>query len=150
MVRVATRSDLNIISQLVIDFLQHTSYDNHLASGVDEQHIKKLIYAVLQMGKIWLYETNHVAVGLLIAVKEQNLWMPSKTSLRELVFYVREEHRRGPAAGRLFLTFCHEAEKMLNNDEIDGYLTTRMGSTDNYNLESRGFRLVENLYLKDK
>jgi len=150
MIRVATRSDLNTVAQLVIDFLQHTSYDNHLASGVDETHIKKLIYAVLQMGKIWLYENNSVAVGLLIAVKEQNLWMPSKTSLRELVFYVREEHRRGPAAGRLFLAFCHEAETLLNNGEIDGYLTTRMGSTDNYNLESRGFRLVENLYLKDR
>ena len=150
MVRLATRADLLTVTQLVIDFLQHTSYDNHLASGVDEDHIKKLIYVVLKVGKIWLYERDHVAVGLLIAIKEQNIWMPTKTSLRELVFYVNEEHRRGPAAGRLFLAFCHEAEDQLNKGEIDGYLTTRMGSTDSYNLESRGFRLVENLYLKDK
>lgn len=149
MIRTATRSDLETITLLVTDFLQHTSYDNHLASGIDEQHLKKLIYAVLKIGKVWLYMRDEVAVGLLIAVKEQNIWMPSKTSLRELVFYVKEEHRRGPAAGKLFLTFCREAENMLNSGEIDGYLTTRMGTTDNYNLESRGFRLVETLYLKD-
>lgn len=150
MIRVATRSDLDTVTDLVIEFLQATSYDNHLASGVDRAHIQKLVYAVLKMGKVWLAEVNTVAIGLLIAAKEQNIWMPDKVSLRELVFYVREEHRRGTAAGRLFKAFCLEAETLLNNGDIDGYFTTRMGTTDSYDLESRGFRLVENLYLKDK
>lgn len=150
MIRLATRADLNTVTDLVIEFLQATSYDNHLASGVDRQHIQKLVYAVLKLGRVWLAQHGEVVIGLLIAVKEQNIWMPDKVSLRELVFYVREEHRRGMAAGRLFKAFCAEAETLLNNGEIDGYFTTRMGSTDGYDLESRGFRLVENLYLKDR
>ncbi len=150
MIRIADRSDLDTVTDLVIEFLQATSYDNHLASGVDRAHIQKLVYAVLKMGRVWLAEIDTVAVGLLIAVKEQNIWMPDKVSLRELVFFVREEYRRGTAAGRLFKVFCTEAETLLNNGDIDGYFTTRMGTTDSYDLESRGFRLVENLYLKDQ
>jgi len=150
MIRLATRADLNTVTDLIIEFLQATSYDNHLASGVDREHIQKLAYAVLKMGRVWLAFQDHVAIGILVAVKEQNIWMPDKVSLREMVFYVREEFRRGMAAGRLFKAFCTEAENQLNNGEIDGYFTTRMGSTDGYDLESRGFRLVENLYLKDR
>lgn len=150
MIRLATRADLNLITDLVIEFLQATSYDNHLASGVDRTHIQKLVYAVLKMGRVWLAEYEHVAIGMLVAVKEQNIWMPDKVSLRELIFYVRPEHRRSMAAGRLFKAFCTEAENLLNNGEIDGYFTTRMASTDNYDLEKRGFREVERLFLRDR
>ena len=38
---------------------------------------------------------------------------------------------------------------MMAAGEIDGYFTTRMTSTVDYDLESRGFRLTEKLYLKD-
>lgn len=104
---------------------------------------------MLQHGYIWLYFNGLVAVGLLVAVKEQNVWMPSKTSLRELVWFVRQEYRGTVGAGRLFIEFCQRAEQLLNNNDIQGYFTTRMTTTQDYDLESRGFRLTEKLYLKD-
>jgi hypothetical protein len=62
---------------------------------------------------------------------------------------VREEYRGTLGAGRLFIKFCEQAEKLLNNNEIQGYFTTRMTTTRDYDLESRGFRLTEKLYIKD-
>jgi len=38
---------------------------------------------------------------------------------------------------------------LLDNNEIQGYFTTRMTSTVDYDLERRGFRLTEKLYIKD-
>jgi hypothetical protein len=148
MIRLATRSDLNLVTDLIIEFLSATSYTKHTDS-IDRDHIKKLVFSVIHHGYIWLYFNEEVAVGLLIAVKEQNMWMPNKTSLRELVWYVREEYRGTIGAGRLFIKFCEQAEVLLNNDTIQGYFTTRMSSTRDYDLESRGFRLTEKLYLKD-
>lgn len=148
MIRVATRSDLNLVQDLVMEFLQATSYSNH-TQDIDPQHIKRLCYASLHMGRVWLYFVDDVAVGLLIAVKEQNIWMPSKTSFRELVWYVREEYRRSPGAGRLFIEFCKEGDRLLLSNEIQGYFTTRMATTGDYDLSKRGFREVERLFLKD-
>jgi hypothetical protein len=148
MIRLATRSDLNLVTELIVEFLQSTSYDNH-TGHIDREHIKKLVFSVLQHGYIWLYFNGEVAVGLLVAVKEQNIWMPNKTSLRELVWYVREQYRGTVGAGRLFIEFCQQAERLLNNGSIQGYFTTRMTTTEDYDLESRGFRLTEKLYLKD-
>jgi hypothetical protein len=148
MIRLATRSDLNLVTDLLIEFLTETSYNQH-TEDIDPAHIKKLVFSVLQHGYIWLYFNGAVAVGLLVAVKEQNIWMPTKTSLRELVWFVRQEYRGTVGAGRLFIEFCQQAEKLLNNGSIQGYFTTRMTTTQDYDLESRGFRLTEKLYLKD-
>jgi hypothetical protein len=148
MIRLATRSDLNVIHELVMEFLTSTAYNKHTDS-IDATHVKKLCYSVLLTSKIWLYEVEGIAVGLLMAVKEQNIWMPTKTSLRELVWYVKEQYRRSPGAGRLFIEFCREGEKLLNNGDIEGYFTTRMATTGDYDLSKRGFREVERLFLKD-
>lgn len=148
MIRLATRSDINLVSDLLVEFLQSTSYNKH-TEVIDREHIKRLVFTVIHHGYIWLYFNEEIAIGLLIAVREQNMWMPDKTSLRELVWYVREEYRGTIGAGRLFIKFCEQAEKLLNNNEIQGYFTTRMTTTRDYDLESRGFRLTEKLYIKD-
>jgi hypothetical protein len=148
MIRLATRSDLNLVTDLIIEFLTDTSYTKH-TEVIDREHIKKLVFSVIHHGYIWVYFNDKIAVGLLVAVKEKNVWTTSKTSLRELVWYVRQEYRGTVGAGRLFIEFCQQGDKLLNNGSIQGYFTTRMTSTTDYDLESRGFRLTEKLYLKD-
>jgi hypothetical protein len=148
MIRLATRADLTIVTDLLVEFLLETAYNKH-TDRIDSEHIKKLAYSVLHHGYIWIYFNGEVAVGLLIAVKEQNMWMPDKTSLREMVWFVKEEYRKTLGAGRLFVKFCEQGDQLLESGEIQGYFTTRMTSTQDYDLERRGFRLTEKLYIRD-
>ncbi len=148
MIRSATRSDLNTVTDLIMEFLQTTSYHDHV-QATDHGHIRRMMYALLYSGYIWLYYDTDTPVGLLVAVKEANTWIPEKKSLRELVWYVRESHRGTVGAGKLFVEFCRTGDRLLNTGEIDGYFTTRMSTTTDYDLERRGFRLTEKLYLKD-
>lgn len=148
MIRPATRADITAIADLIVEFLQSTSYDRH-TEDIDREHIKRLAFSVLHQGYIWIYFNNEEPVGILAAVKERNTWVPSKNTLRELVWYVKPEYRGTASAGKLFVKFCHTAEKLLNNKEISCYFTTRMTTTQDYDLESRGFRLTEKLYIKD-
>ena len=148
MIRLATRADLNTVTDLLVEFLTHTAYNKH-TDVVDRQHLTRIVFSILHSGYIWLYYNGEVAVGLLVAVREQNIWMPTKSSLREMVWYVRDEYRKTIGAGRLFIKFCEQGEQLMTDKKIDGYFTTRMSSTQDYDLESRGFRLTEKLYLKD-
>ena len=148
MIRLATRTDLPLVTDLILEFLTDTAYNKH-TDNIDHNHIKQLAYAILHQGYIWLYFNGEVAVGILVAVKEQNIWMPKKLSLREMIWYVRPEYRRTLGAGRLFIEFCKQGDLLIEQGKIQGYFTTRMTSTTDYDLESRGFRLTEKLYLKD-
>lgn len=148
MIRLATRSDLKAVTELLLEFLKSSSYSDH-ADAVDPEHIQRLAFTALHQGYIWLYFVDQLPVGLLVAVKEANTWVPTKFSLRELVWYVKPEHRSGVGAGRLFVKFCQTGDDLLNTGRIQGYFTTRMATTTDYDLESRGFRLTEKLYIKD-
>jgi hypothetical protein len=149
MIRLADRSDLKQISMLLCEFLKETSYSEHV-DNVNQDHICAVAFNVLHQGYIWLYEVEGKLVGLLAAVKEPNVWIPSKTSLRELVWYVKPEYRNTAGSGKLFIKFNQMGAELLESGQISlGYFTTRMGTTVDFDLESRGFRLVEKLYLKD-
>lgn len=149
MIHRATRADLAAVHELVMEFLTMTAYNEHVGS-VDPEHIKKLLYTVINVGYVWLYRTkDNMPGGVLVAVVEPNIWIPTKTSLREIVWYVKPELRTNPSAAKLFLEFCREGDKLLVSKKIEGYFTTRMSSTTNYDLSKRGFREVETLFLKD-
>jgi hypothetical protein len=45
---------------------------------------------------------------------------------------------------------CRHCDKLLLDKKIDGYFTTRMSTTVDYDLEKRGFKMTEKLYLKDE
>lgn len=148
MIRQATRSDVTTIAELLIEFLDNTSYDKHIAE-LNPIYIKHLAYAAVKTGYVWVYEKDGIIVGLLIAIKEQNAWIPTLYTLRELVWYVKEEYRNSPSAGRLFVQFCKTGEQLLEDGKIVAYVTTRMATTSEYDLTKRGFRLTEKLYIKD-
>lgn len=148
MIRLATRSDIPALVDLLHDFLTETAYAEH-CEEIDELHLKKLLFIMLTQGYIWVLTHHDIIVGCLVAIKEQNVWMPNKVSLRELVWYVKEEYRKTMGAGRLFVEFCKQGDQLLERGDIQGYFTTRMTTTTDYDLESRGFRLTEKLYLRD-
>ena len=150
MIRIATRSDIPQVVELIVEFLQaDTAYRQHIQQ-VNREHLYKLAYQVIHTGYIWLLFNGPVAVGLLAAVKEANMWIPHQVSLREIVWYVREEYRKTIGAGRLFINFCQTGDALIAAGQIFGYFTTRMTSTEDYDLLRRGFRVTETLYIRDQ
>ena len=149
MIRLATRADLNNVTDLLLEFLTETSYSNHCAEP-DAEYLKRLVFSVLHQGYIWILFDADKPQGILVSIKEASIWMPNKISLRELVWYVRPEYRGTVSAGRMFVKFCEQGDKLLESGDISGYFTTRMSTTADYDLERRGFRQTEKLYIKEK
>ena len=136
--------------RLLQDFLKETAYAQSVEAANDIEHLGKLVFTVMNNGYIWIAYIDDKPAGLLMAVKEKNLWAPQHSELRELVWFVKEEHRKTSIGGRLFKTFCDMGDALLKDGKIDGYFTTRMTTTDDIDLERRGFRLTEKTYLKER
>lgn len=150
MIRLATRSDIPQTADLICEFLQDNgSYQAHTGE-IDANHVRRLVYSIIHQGYIWLLFNGPIAVGLLAAVREPNIWIPQQVSLRELVWYVKEEYRNSVGAGRLFVKFCQQGSQLLEQGEIFAYFTTKMTTTGDYDLERRGFRPTETLYMRDQ
>ena len=142
--------DVHAVITLLQEFLTETPYAQASTAAQDREHLGKLAYTVLNHGYIWLAQDRDEPVGILMAAIEPNMWIPRVRQLREIVWYVKPDYRRGLHGGRLFSAFTQKATELLAADEIQLCFTTRMTTTDAYSLERRGFRLTEQTYLKER
>lgn len=150
MIKLATHDDTMKIVALLRRFLLETSYSQAEAAANNLEHLCKLTWTCLQYGYIWIAYVDEEPVGLLISVKEPNMWYPQAKELKELVWYVLPEHRNSSIGGKLFLTFCRKGDDLIKGGLIEGYFTTRMTTTADIDLERRGFKLKEMTYLKER
>lgn len=146
--QIKSDEDLDQAIELLVQFIKETVYKDH-DSDINRMHLGRLVHMIMHSHYAWLALVDDLPVGLLLAVREKNIWAPTLSQMRELVWYVKPEHRTGPIAGRLFLEYSRCADQLLEQGKIDGYFTTRMASTEPVNLERRGFKLVEQTYLKE-
>ena len=146
--QIKSSEDINQAVGLLKQFIKETVYRNHV-EHFNEMHLGKMVHMIAHAHYAWMATVKEEPVGILLAVKEGNMWAPSQKQMRELVWYVLPEHRQGAQAGRLFLEYCRVADELLAQGEIQGYFTTRMSSTEEVNLERRGFKLMEQTYLKE-
>jgi len=149
MIRLADYKDTKIIVELLKEFLQETSYKQATGAVNDQENLCKISWLVQQHGYIWLAYDKEQPAGLLMAVKEPNMWVPKAKELKELVWFVLPTHRNTSLGGKLFLHYCKKAEELLTAGEIQGYFTTQMTTTKTIDLERRGFKLMERTYLKE-
>jgi len=146
--QIKSSEDINKAIVLLKEFVKETIYKDH-SEQVNEMHLGKMVHFIMNGHYAWLAELDNEPVGILLAVKEPNMWAPSEKQMRELVWYVKPEHRQGATAGRLFLEYCRVADSLLKDGEIQGYFSSVMASTTDIDFERRGFKKMEQIYLKE-
>lgn len=150
MIRFATYQDTLILINLLKQFLNETSYELAPQASLNTENLCKIIWLCLQSGCVIISEKNKEITGCILAVKQNNMWLPKYRELRELVYYVKPQYRLSITAGKLFRKFEQHAEQLLEQGDIQAYFTTRMTSTRDYDLERRGYRLTEKTYMKEQ
>jgi hypothetical protein len=146
--KIKSSEDISKAIVLLKEFIKETVYKDR-EEHLNEMHLGKMVHMIMHGHYAWLAEVDNEPVGLLLAVKEPNMWAPSQKQMRELVWYVKPEHRSGATAGRLFLEYCKTAESLLEEGAINGFFTSTQSTTQDINLERRGFKLVEKTFLKE-
>lgn len=134
--------------ELLTVFLAETSYE-HFDIHVDREHLGELTTKIYQRGSIWIAYEGTKPIGLLMAFLEPNMWTPNLVQFRELVWFVLPKYRNTTVGGRLFHYFMEQGQELLAQGQCHGIVTTTMTTTRPVGLERRGFRLMEQTYVKD-
>lgn len=147
--KISSQEDIQQAIKLLEEFILETVYKGY-KEDINTMHLGKMVHMVMHNHYAWLATIDDEPVGILLAVREANMWAPSQKQMRELVWYVKPEHRSGAIAGRLFLEYCKTAESLLEQGHIFGFFTSTQSTTQDINLERRGFKLVEKTFLKEQ
>ena len=84
--------------------------------------VEQLLFEII-MGRGFILIDQHMT-GVLIALKNQNIWSKTVIELNELLWWVEPDHRNGTIGGRLWKEFDRMAEEMLKAGTIQMVVTS--------------------------
>ena len=123
MIRKATRYDIPRLLEMVEAYALEMPVKS--LSEVKNHHpkdVEQFLFEII-MGRGFILIDQHMT-GVLIALKNQNIWSKTVIELNELLWWVEPDHRNGTIGGRLWKEFDRMAEEMLKAGTIQMVVTS--------------------------
>lgn len=134
---------------IIADSFRKEFYQSHIGYDTGLQpfnNIMTMIYHGAGVGLIAV--ENDLPVGAILSVMTPHIWDSSKYILNEVMFYVMPEKRKGTAGGRLLKKYVEVGDKLIKDDRISHYTMAQTTRT-NLNYEKYGFKLSEQIYVRN-
>ncbi len=150
MIRLAEDKDTDQLVKLMLAFASESSVAGYGPDEFNIPHLKTVLKAVRDNGRVWVAERDQQIVGYLMCLVEMDIWNPKVKRLRELLWYVDPEYRDTTIGGRLFATYCRYGDQLLKSKQIAGYSISLLDSSPDLELAERGWRAVETHWIKEQ
>ena len=148
MIRKATRYDIPRLLEMVEAYALEMPVKS--LSEVKNHHpqdVEQFLFEII-MGRGFILIDQHMT-GVLIALKNKNIWSKTVTELNELLWWVEPDHRTGTIGGRLWKAFDERASKMLEVGDIDVAITSISASGPLIDYSKRGYKPFGASFVKE-
>lgn len=146
MIRTANKFDLPHIIKMLKHFREQTPIDI-MRDCNDEQYINKLYHHIILGGGLALVAEMDQPIGMIIGIKDQNIWDPQLRILRELVYWVEPEYRNTSAGYRLLKEYNTQAELLREQGKIKLYTMTKMTNSPDIDFTRFGYTKTEEVWV---
>ena len=143
MIRLATDKDTEQIIELMRHYRDQSPLICLRNSG--EETFRRILNLIFHknFGLILVAEKESVIVGMLIAIKNVNVWDITKACLNELAWWVEPEHRGVTHAYRLLTKYREVGDLMVRMKEIEYYTISKMVNSPDLDYAKLGFTKLE-------
>lgn len=145
-IRTANKFDLPYIIKMLKHFREQTPIDL-MRDCNDEQYINKLYHHIILGGGLALVAEMDQPIGMIIGIKDQNIWDPELKILRELVYWVEPEYRNTTAGYRLLKEYNKHANELKEQGKIKLYTMTKMTNSPDIDFSRFGYTKTEEVWV---
>jgi hypothetical protein len=143
MIRQARVEDTERIIELMYHYRDQSPLTCLKSSGEDTfRRILALIFEK-NYGIVLAADDGEKIVGMLIAIKNFNIWDTTKACMNELAWWVEPEHRGGSHAYRLMKKYQEIGDYMIGQKEIEYYTISKMVNSPDLDYAKFGFQKLE-------
>lgn len=143
-IRVANKYDLPQLKQMLWNY-----HDSGNIKGLDitsEETGLRILSVILAGGGIALIsEKDHVATGMLLAVRSPFLWDNTKSIMTEIAYWVEPEYRGSTAGYRLLKEYVEYCDNLKDLNKISNYTISQMEGQE-LNYSRFGFKPIEHTW----
>jgi len=145
-IRLANKFDLPVVLDMLRNFRNHTPIDM-MRECNNEEYINKLFHHVILGGGVALIAEDKDVAGMIIGVKDQNVWDPEVKVLRELVYWVEPQYRGSTAGYKLLLRYNKLAQELVDEQKIKMYTMTKMVNSPDLDFTRFGYKKTEEVWV---
>jgi hypothetical protein len=98
-------------------------------------------------GVIWIGSRDEQPVGMLIAVRNPNLWNPELLYLQEVAWWVEPSARNTMIGARLLYAYRDYAIEAVDKNEIVGYTLSKMITSPELDYSKLGMNKLEETWI---
>ena len=147
-IREANKFDLLKVIDLVSDFYDGVELDLKSYGKLDLEYVNKLFHHIVLGGGVAIVaEHGDKLVGIILAIKNPNIFYPDKVVLNEMLIYVDPTHRKSSACYKMLLKYKEIGEQLIKDDKITTYTVTKTEQLDQIKFENFGYRKTEEVWV---
>jgi hypothetical protein len=146
-IRLANKFDLDEIVIMLKRYRDASPLECHKDAN-DEDYIKDMLSQILVgRGIIFVSVDDYEELnGMLIAIRNPNIWDPKLMAINELCYWVNPESRGGTAGYRLLSAYKDYCEEAKANGQIHYYTISKMVTSPNLDYGRFGFNKLEEMW----
>lgn len=142
-VEPAHHADIPACIEMLRHYGQATPWQR-LGQMQDQEYIRQLLTMIIAgMGVVFIARRDGVDLGLLIAIRNSNIWDPTFQLLQELCYWIEPEHRGSRAGYRLIKAYQEYALKQQYQNKIQGFTISKMVNSPDLDYSRFGFERLE-------
>ena len=113
----------------------------------DDKHVETILFSLIAGRGFVLIDDD--LRGFIAGAIVPNFWCPQVKEVKEIAWWVDPEHRDKMVGGRLLLAFEKEANQLVKDGRASVIAMSLMHNSPKIDLESRGFKKIEQTYAKE-
>jgi N-acetylglutamate synthase-like GNAT family acetyltransferase len=145
-IRQANKFDLPNVLDMLRNFRSNTPIEM-MRECNNEEYVSRLFHHIILGGGVALIAEDKNTAGMIIGVKDQNIWDPNLKVLRELVYWVEPQYRGSTAGYKLLLQYNKLAQELVNENKINMYTMTKMVNSPDLDFTKFGYKKTEEVWV---
>jgi len=145
-IRQANKFDLPYIMKMLKHFSEQTPIDI-MRSCYKEEYLNKLYHHIILGGGVAIVAESDQPMGMIMGIKDSNVWDPELKVLRELVYWVEPEYRNTTAGYRLLVEYNKVAKQLLDDNQIKLFTMTKMVNSPDLDFGRFGYKKTEEVWV---
>lgn len=146
-IRVANRFDI----PRLIDLMKHYRDASPLPCLLESNNIKHvesmLTQIIVGKGIVFVAGVDDKRIdGMLIAMRNPNLWDPNIVAMNELAYWVEPDSRNSSAGYKLLSKYREYCEELKQQGSIDYYTISKMVNSPDLRYDRFGFKKLEEMW----
>ena len=135
-IREATKFDLPKVIDLINDFYNEIELDLKSYGELNLEYVNKLYHHIVLGGGVAIVaEHGDTLVGIILAIKNPNVFYPDKIVMNELLIYVNPSHRKSSACYKMLLKYKEIGEQLIKDEKITTFTVTKTEQLDQIKLD---------------